>query len=65
MTTNARELLAAFDALSPAEQHEVAIEILRRASPPAGEDLPEAALVELADELFRALDAEEPKHAPS
>lgn len=57
MTEAAQELLAAFDALSPADQHEVANEILRRI--PAPDDLPEAALHELADELFRQYDAEE------
>ena len=38
-------------------------EILRRASVGAQGDLPEEALVEAADELFRALDAEEARHA--
>jgi hypothetical protein len=35
-----------------------------RSSGAAEGDLPEAALVEAADELFRALDAEEAGHAP-
>jgi hypothetical protein len=57
LTANARDVLAAFDALSTAEQQQVAAEILRRSS---GEgDLPEAALHELAGELFRGYDAEE------
>jgi hypothetical protein len=50
-------LLLAFDALSPAEQHDVVCELLRRTT--VSDDLPEAALHELADELFRSYDAEE------
>jgi hypothetical protein len=60
MTEAARELLRTFDALAPADQEEVAAEILRRAS---SDDLPDAALHELADELFRSYDAEEAAHA--
>ena len=61
MTKAAHDLLTAFDALSPSEQHDVAVAILRRIA--ATEDIPEAALHELADELFRAYDAEEAAHA--
>jgi hypothetical protein len=57
MTMSARKVLEEFQALSAAEQQELAAEILRR-SAGAGE-LSEAALTELADELFRAYDAEE------
>jgi len=57
MTEAARVLLTAFDALSPADQQEVVNEILRRAA--VAEELPETALHELADELFRGYDAEE------
>ena len=39
-------------------------ELERSVLAPAEEDLPEIALVEGADELFRALDAEEAGHAP-
>lgn len=60
MTEAARELLNAFDALSLADQQQVATEILRRAT--GGADLPDAALDELADELFRGYDAEEAAH---
>jgi len=56
MTEAARELLTTLDALSPGDQQQVAAEILRRVA--AAEDLPEAVLHELADELFRAYDAE-------
>jgi hypothetical protein len=61
MTAAAREVLTSFAALSPAEQQEVAAEILRR-SEGSGE-LPEAALHDLADELFRGYDAEEAARA--
>lgn len=57
MTEAARKLLRAFEALPPADQHQVTAEILRRSS--ASGELSEAALDELADELFRAYDAEE------
>jgi hypothetical protein len=63
MTATARELLAAFETLSPTEKHQVAAEILRRSAP--DDDLPEAALAELADELFRSYDAEEAARADS
>jgi hypothetical protein len=63
MTTTARKLLAAFDALSPEEQQQVAAEIVRRTASVG--DLPEAALDELADELFRGYDAEETARADS
>jgi hypothetical protein len=63
MTASAHDVLAAFDALSPAEQHQVAVEILRR-SAPAG-DLPEAALEESAAELFSGYDAEQAARADS
>jgi hypothetical protein len=61
MTTAAREVLAAFEALPPAEQREVVAEILRRNTEYG--DLPEAALDELAAELFRTYDAEEAARA--
>jgi hypothetical protein len=63
MTEEACELLAAFDVLSPADQQQVAAEILRRTT--ASGDLDEAALHELADGLFRCYDAEEAARAGS
>jgi len=57
MTPTARELLTTFDALSADEQQQVAVEILRRSAP--ADDIPEAALEQLAAELFRGYDAEE------
>ena len=61
MSTAAKDLLKAFDALPAAAQHEVAVAILRRTA--SVEDIPEAALHELADELFRSYDAGESAHA--
>jgi hypothetical protein len=57
MTAAARNLLAAFEALPPDDQLELAAEILRRA--PAYGELPDAALDAAADELFLGYDAEE------
>lgn len=56
VTVAVTHLLASFDALSDAEKHEAVAEILRRAAP---RELPDDAFVELADELFRELDARE------
>lgn len=63
MNVTAQQLLATFDALPDAAKHQVAVEILRRVSAADGGDLSEEALVGAADELFRALDAEENGHA--
>jgi hypothetical protein len=63
MTTAVQQLLNTFDALPEADKHQAVVEILRRVSVPVEGDLPESALVEAADELFRALDAEEAGHA--
>jgi hypothetical protein len=62
MTTAVQAILASFDSLSEAERQEAAVEILRRVTLAEGE-LPEQALIETADELFRALDAEEAANA--
>jgi hypothetical protein len=56
MTEPVRDLLRAFDALSPAEREQAAAEILRRATP--GGDLPEATFDDRADKRPRD-DAEE------
>lgn len=61
MSTAAHDLIKAFDSLPPDAQHEVAVEILRRTA--AADDISEAALDELAGELFRSYDAEESGHA--
>ena len=59
MTTGVRQLLDSFDALSETEKHEAAVEVLRRVQQEAEGALPDEALVEAADELFRELDARE------
>lgn len=64
MDNAVQQLLASFDALPKAEQHRAAVEILRRALPTADGDIPEAGLIEAAEDLFLALDAEEAAHAP-
>ncbi len=64
MTAPVQQLLDSFDALPETDKHQAAVEILRRYVPPAAGDVSEAALVDLADELFCALDAEEAGHAP-
>jgi hypothetical protein len=61
MIITAENVLAAFGALPADEQQQVATEILRRTAGTG--DLPEAALDELAAELFRAYEAEEAGHA--
>ena len=63
MTATAQKLLAAFDALQPDDQQQVAAEILRRTA--GAGDLPDTGLDELAAELFRAYDAEEGARADS
>ena len=63
MTTAARDVLVAFEALPPAEQQQVAAEILCRSSVTG--DLPDAAFDKLAAELFRRYDEEEAVHGQS
>ncbi len=57
MTTAVRALLNSFEALSQSEQHEAAIELLRRITSPL--ELSDEALVESADKVFRELDERE------
>jgi hypothetical protein len=63
MKEKVRDLLRTFEALSPPEQHETATEILRRNA--LDECPPDAALDELAAELFRRYDIEEDARAAS
>jgi hypothetical protein len=65
MTASVQKLLDSFEALSESDKHQAAVEILRRFTGSVEGDLSDSALVEVADELFRALDAEEAGHAPS
>jgi hypothetical protein len=64
MSAAVQQLLDSFDALAEADKHQVAVEILRRFASTGTGDLPEEALLGAADELFRALDDEEARHAP-
>ena len=57
MSTTARKLLSEFESLGPADQRELATEILRRSTGVG--DVPDAGFDELAAELFRAYEAEE------
>jgi hypothetical protein len=59
VTTAIEQLLQAFDALTDAEKHQVTAEILRSAAQITPTTLPDEALVEAADELFRELDERE------
>lgn len=59
MPETIQQLLSSFDALSAADKHQVAVEILRRVPLSAEGDLPRDALAGATDELFRALDTEE------
>ena len=63
MSDAVQKLLDTFDTLPQADQYQAAVEIFRRVSPATEGDVPESALVEAAEELFRALDAEEARHA--
>jgi hypothetical protein len=58
MSTASQQILAAFDALPTAERDAVMAELLNRHPVGAG-DLPDAAFVELAGELFLTYDADE------
>lgn len=63
MSTDAHNLLNAFDSLQPAEQQLVAVEILRRSV--ATDDLANDTLDGLAAEVFQRYDAEESSGAES
>lgn len=63
MTTAVQQLLDGFDGLTEADKQQAAVEIRCRISESVEGDLPESALVEHADELFCALDAEEERYA--
>jgi hypothetical protein len=63
MSAAVQQVLDSFDSLAEADKHQVAIEILHRVAGAGTGDLPEEALVEAADELFRSLDVEEARHA--
>jgi hypothetical protein len=57
MTVDAHNVLAAFEALDPKEQQQVAVEILRRSS--TTDELTDDAFDGLAAEVIRSYDAAE------
>jgi hypothetical protein len=57
MSVDALSVLAAFEALDPKEQQQVAVEILRRSS--TTDELNDDAFDGLAAEVFRSYEAEE------
>ena len=59
MSETATKLLATFELLPPDEQHELLAEMLRRSGELQVSLLKDESLVELADDLFQTLDAEE------
>lgn len=59
MSTEVRQLLDLFDALSESEKYEASLHLLQRIMEQSSGELPEAALIAAADELFLKLDAEE------
>ena len=63
MNPAVKEMLESFDELPEADRHLFVVEVLRRENASAKSDIPETALVEAADELFRVLDAEEDTNA--
>ncbi len=65
MTQPVQQILTAFDALSDADKHIAAVEVLRRAWPNDVPELPDEALIETAEALFIDLDAREAADADS
>jgi hypothetical protein len=63
MNAAVQQLLQSFDALPAVDKHQAVVEILRRESAIFAVDIPEAGLVDTADQLFLALDAEEAAQA--
>ena len=65
MTTAVRRLLDTFDALTPAEKHEAAAQVLRRVVDGESGDVPDESLVRATEELFLDLDAREAANGES
>jgi len=59
MSETATQLLATFESLPAKEQHELLIVLLRRSGELPDTIVSDDQLVEIADELFQSLDAEE------
>ncbi len=58
MTTKVKHLLDSFEALDPSEKQEAVVEVLRRSLCVTPPGLPDEALLEAADGLFRDLHEE-------
>ena len=65
MSETAVQLLATFDSLQPDEQHEVMTLMLQKYGDLSQGAISDEGLVELADDLFQALDAEESDGTPA
>jgi hypothetical protein len=59
MTQAVQQIIETFESLTEAEKQQAATELLRRTLDLAPAEIPDEALVEAADELFRELDARE------
>jgi hypothetical protein len=59
VNVDVQQLLRSFDALPQTQKRKVALETLRRALPAGGDYAVESAVIKAADELFRAMDAEQ------
>lgn len=59
MTTALKEFLIAFDHLSPAEQRQALLLMLRRSADRATSPLDDESLAQIADETFQEYDARE------
>ena len=65
MSSAVKQMLNTFEGLPEADKHQAAIGILRRVSKGTEGDLPESTLLQAADQLFQALDAEEAANGQS
>jgi hypothetical protein len=63
MTESVQQLLNAFDALSDAERHVAASEVLRRILASESGDVPDDGLTAAAEQLFLELDEREKENA--
>jgi hypothetical protein len=65
MTGSVRDLVTSFESLPKSEQHEAALEILKRAGLGTAGDIEEDVLVGAGDKLFCQMDEEEAPNAAS
>ncbi len=61
MSESASQLLASFEALPAAEQHELLVTMLQRSNALSAADLSDQHLIQFANGLFQTLDADEPE----